>query len=547
MNRSVNWSTTNRVQPVLARAIVCSVLLALSSCAIPNLRLGQPACPVPTTFNGVATPNNSAQLDIKAFFNDPVLTHLIEEAVANNRELKSLNEEVRVAASFVLKGRGAYLPFVGFRGKSELERYSRYTLPGAGVHTDPYMPGRFLPNPLPDHLLSLPFFWQVDIWRELRNGRDAAILRFQAAVEKRNYYVTRLVADVADNYFTLMALDKRYENLNLIIELQQKSLKIAEARYELARSTELPVRRFEAEVRKNESGIALVKQDIIETENRINYLLNRYPQPVVRDSAHFFELNFPLAAGVPAQLLQNRPDIREAERDLEANGLDIKVARAKFFPKLDLSGTAGFESFNPQYLFWGPSTVFNIASEVMAPLINKKAIQAEYIGANAKQLESLYDYQRIVLNAFTEVVNRMAKVENYGTSVTLKKQQVQALEAAVAVATNLFQNARIEYIDVLFAQRDLWDARFEWIQTRQQQLSAFVYTYQALGGGVIIPPYAAPGADPGVPTGHKFFHRLAPPNIQDTCPPTGAPPAAGKIAAPVLPPAVPAAPSQPAS
>jgi NodT family efflux transporter outer membrane factor (OMF) lipoprotein len=491
MNRSGELSNTKRVKHVLARAIVCGMLLVLPSCGICPLRLAQPGPALPTTFNGEASPANSAQLAIKEFFNDPLLTHLIDQALAGNQELKVLNEEVQVARSVILQKRGAYLPFVGYMAGARLDRLSTFTLPGASLHDDPYLPGKFLPNPLPDFLLSLNLLWQVDIWRELRNARDAAQQRYLSAVERRNYFVTHLVADIAENYYELMALDKRLENLDQIIELQEKSLKISMSRLEFARGNRLAVQRFTAEVRKNQSQKLIVRQDIIQTENKINFLVGRYPQAVERISARFYDLTFPLSVGVPAQLLQYRPDIRQAERELEAAGLDVKVARAHFFPRLDITGGIGYEAFNPKYLFWTPDAlIYTIAGGLAGPLINKTAIQAEYLSANAKQLESVYNYQRVILNAFTEVVNRVSKVGNYGRSLAVKRQQVESLVAAVESATQLFNNprldekARVDYLDVLTAQRDLWDARLELIDTRQAQLAAIVNAYQALGGGV---------------------------------------------------------------
>ena len=134
----------------------------------------------------------------------------------------------------------------------------------------------------------------------------------------------------------------------------------------------------------------------------------------------------------------------------------------------------------------------NVAGDLVAPLINKKAIQADYLTANARQLQAVYNYQRVILNAFTEVVNRVSKVENYSKSIEIKKQQLESLEAAVEAATKLFQNARVEYIDVLFAQRDLLDARMVLIETKSEQLSAIVNTYQALGGGAYLLPIPVP-------------------------------------------------------
>jgi outer membrane protein TolC len=275
------------------------------------------------------------------------------------------------------------------------------------------------------------------------------------------------------------------ETLDGTIALQEQSLKVAEAQKEGARGTELAVQRFLAEVRKNQSQKLIIYQEIIETENRINFLCGRYPQPVARDSGVFIDLNLQtLSVGVPAQLLQNRPDIRQAERELEAAGLDVRVARANFFPKVFITSGVGYEAFNTKYLFFTPeSLIYGVAGNLVAPLINKTAIRADYLNANAKQLQALYDYQRITLNAFTEVVNRISKVQNYSRSIEVKKQQLAALESAVDVATKLFQNARVEYIDVLFAQRDRNEARIVLIDTKREQLSAIVNAYQALGGG----------------------------------------------------------------
>ncbi len=247
--------------------------------------------------------------------------------------------------------------------------------------------------------------WQLDIYRQLRNARDAAAQRYVVASERRNFFVTRLVADIAENYYGLMALDKRLENLDRIIELQERSLEIAQARKLAARGTDLPVQRFQAEVRKNQSEKLIVNQDIIQAENRINFLVNRFPQPVERPSpgfSEFFDLKIhDLSVGVPSQLLLNRPDIRQAERDLVAAGLDVKVARVNFFPQLFISGGVGLGSFVISHLFEPNAVLGNITAGLVGPLVNFRAIQAQYLTADARQLQALYSYQRVVLEAVT--------------------------------------------------------------------------------------------------------------------------------------------------
>lgn len=482
-----------RKQRAVAKVVACCLLLVLSGCNIPNLRHPDPLPVLPGDFSGATSENNSAQVGVDEFFNDRVLLELIAEGLASNLELKLRNQEVEIAANEILARRGAYLPFLVGRGRGGVDRNSRFTPLGASEDQLTFPGGGPFPDPLPNTLLSADLFWQVDIWRQLRNARDAAIQRYCEAVEKRNYFITRLIAEIAENYFELAALDKRLVFLGQNIEIQQKSLEVARFQWNAGRGTELAVQRFLAEVRKSESQRLIVRQSIIETENRINFLAGRFPQPVQRTPWDLIKLDSNiLSVGVPAQLLQNRRDIRAAEHELEASGLDVLVARARFYPRLDLGARVGAEAFNPRYLLDPGAFIAGAAGELVGPVINKMAIQADYMNANARQLQALYDYQRTILNAFTEVVNSMAKVQNYGGSVAIKQAQVTALEKSVSVALDLFTSpigeefAKVEYVDVLLATRDLLEARTVLIETKQEQFAGIIYAYQALGGGYVM-------------------------------------------------------------
>jgi outer membrane protein, multidrug efflux system len=487
MNRSMRSSNPKPMKHAIARAIACGImLLVLPSCGIPPLRHSVPGPGLPEEFNGPSSPENSAQVGIEEFYNDRMLTCLIEKALIDNRELKILNEEVAIAGNETLARSGAYLPFISVLSGVGLNRYSRFTEEGAGILDDQYLPGKNFGNPTGNYGAGIGFTWQLDIYRQLRNARDAAGQRYVAASEKRNYFVTTLVAEIAENFYRLMGLDKRLENLDQIIALQEKSLAIAKARFDSGRSPELGVRRFLADLERNYSEKLIINQSIIQGENRINFLVNRYPQRVDRVSTEFYDLNIhPLSIGVPSQLLQNRPDIRQAERELAAAGLDVKVARVNFFPQLVINGTVGLQSLVINHLFEPQAVLGDIAAGLVGPLVNKRAIRAQYLTANARQLQSIYNYQRVILDAFTQVINRVTMVENFSKSIEIKKQQLKTLESAVGFADDLYQNARLEYIDVLIVQRDLRDARVTLIDTKSEQLSAIVNTYQALGGGVV--------------------------------------------------------------
>lgn len=481
-----------RYKAIPAAAVMVIAFIGLPGCClIPNLREAEPGPILPSAypekFPGVQSTENSSDLNIEDFYNDPVLSNLIQQALVGNQELRILAQNVEIANNEILARKGAYLPFVNFGGGAGLLKPSTFTPEGAVEDQLQFLPGQNFPDPLPDFMMAANLSWQLDIWRQLRNARDAAALRYLATAEGRNYVVTRVVAEVAENYFGLLALDKRIEVLDQTIQLQEQSLEVAKAKKAAGQGNELAVQRFQAEVRKNQSEKLVVRQEIIEVENRINFLLGRYPQPVERPTVDFIDLQInTLSVGVPAQLLRNRPDVRRAERELQAAGVDISVARADFFPKVFITGGVGYEAFNTRYLFQPDAFVGRIAGDLVAPVVNLKAIKAQYRTANARQLQAIYEYQRTVLNAFTEVVNRVSKVQNYAQSIEIKKQQLESLRLSVESASSLFQSAQAEYIDVLFAQRDYLDARTVVINTKREQLAAVVNAYQALGGGDVL-------------------------------------------------------------
>lgn len=490
-------ATSSRNNVALRFAIISALLVTIPACHIPNLRGAHHGRHVPGSFNlntgaetdGVIIEESSAEIELHEFFNDPNLCSLIDQAFVENQELKILAEDIQIARNEVYKLRGAYIPFAFFGARAGLDKPGAFTRDGA-VEENLTARGHSFPEPLPEFLVAANVSWEIDIWKKLRNAQGAAYLRYLGTAEGRNYVVTRLVAEIGVNYYELIALDRQLETLDKTISLQEQSLEVAKAKKEAGRGTELAVQRFQAEVRKNQSEKLIITQEIVEAENRINFLTGRYPQAVDRNSAEFFDLSIhPLSAGVPAQLLRNRADIRQAERELQATGLDVKVARARFYPSLILNAGIGYNAFDSRYLFSTPeSLIYNLAGDVVAPVINRNAIKADYFNANAEQLRAVYNYQRTVLNAFTEVINRMSKVDNYGKSLEIKRQQLEALEASVDVATKLFQNARAEYVEVLLAQRDLQDAKVVIIETKKQQLTAVVDSYQALGGGM-MPSY----------------------------------------------------------
>jgi outer membrane protein TolC len=191
-----------------------------------------------------------------------------------------------------------------------------------------------------------------------------------------------------------------------------------------------------------------------------------------------------MSAGIPSDLLLNRPDIKKASLEIEMRKLDLKVAKAQFYPSIGLNAGLGFEAFKSSYLFNAPASVFKgVALDLVGPLINRNAIKAQFKTANSKQIQAMFDYQKVVLSAFIEVANQWSKMDNLRESYTLKQAQVDALTNSIGISLKLFQSARAEYTEVLLVQREALESKMELVETKKEQLVSRVKMYQALGGG----------------------------------------------------------------
>ncbi len=440
---------------------------------------------VPASFNTLTDSTNTAKTSWKSYFTDPYLVALIDTALHHNQELNITLQEIEITQNEIMARKGEYLPFVKLGGGLGVEKVSRYTSQGASDANSEIRPGVETPEVLPDMFVGAMAHWEIDIWHKLRNARKVAVANYLATIEGKNFLVTNLVSEIARSYYELMALDNQLELIKKNVDILNNALLIIRQEKQAAKVTELAVRRFEAEVFKTQSLQYEIQQKIVETENRINFLVGRFPTHVERSSSHFNELTpAKIYAGLPAQLIENRPDVRQATLRLGAAKLDISIAKANFYPSLGLSAGLGFRSYNPLYLVSIPQALMSsLVGDIAGPLINKNALIATYKNANAKQIQAIYDFERTVLNACIEVTNQLSNIDNLDKNYTMKSNQVQALTKSTDISIKLFTSARADYMEVLLTQRDVLEARMELIETRMRQMNALVNTYRALGGG----------------------------------------------------------------
>ena len=441
--------------------------------------------PVPQSYTSAKDSVNSAEIKWKDFFSDKNLISLIDTALKNNLDVLITLQDIEIAKNNVRFRRGLLFPTVTVGGSASIEKTGDYTSQGAGDRSADIIPGEIVPTNLTNYFLGFQASWEVDVWGKLRNAKRAAFSRYLESVEGKNFVVTNLVAEVATTYYELLALDNQLEIIRQTIELQKNALELVKVQKEASVVTELAVKQFEAQVLNSQGMEFDVLQKITENENKLNFLLGRFPQPIVRDKASFNDqVPMQIKSGIPSQLLKNRPDIKQAELELFATKCDVKSVQAEFYPSLNITGLLGFQGFKPSYLFMTPqSLAYSLAGDLVAPLINRSAIKAEFNKAKAYQIEAMYTYQKTILNGYVEVSNELSNVNNLQKSYDQKSKEVDALTQATAISNDLFKSARANYIEVLLAQRDALQSKLELVDTKKQQLNSITNIYKALGGG----------------------------------------------------------------
>jgi len=469
-------------------AIALSLVLASCKAPMATVIKDEVKENIPQNFNQeeqADANNNSGTTPWRQFFTDPNLVALIETSLKNNQELMITLQEIEIAKSGVLAKKGRLTPTVTAGAGAGLKKSGRYTSEGAGDATTEIEPGKEMPDPLGNFEAGLMANWEIDIWKKLRTEKESAVAHYLSTVEGKNFVLSNLIEEVADNYYELLALDNQLDIIQQYIKLQQKALEISKIQKEAAAATELAVKKFEAELAKSKATEYTIRQEITEKENQINALCGRYPQPIVRSKDDFMTM-IPqtVYTGIPSQLLANRPDIKQAELELKSSKLDVEAARKEFYPSLEISATLGLEAFKPSYLVKMPESIaYNLAGELAGPLINKSAIKANFQTADAKQIQALYEYDKTILNAYLDVANLMSKVKNIDQYYKLKSEETQTLEKSIDIANQLFRNSRADYLEVLLNQRDALDAKMELVEAKQKQLSTVVDIYKSLGGG----------------------------------------------------------------
>jgi multidrug efflux system outer membrane protein len=457
-------------------APISALLLALllAGCAVgPNYK--KPDAHAPATFRGGEnSPTNSlGDLPWWQLFQDPSLQSLIQTALTNNYDLRIAAARVEESRAMLAQSRSQYFPQVTYEGATGV---GRNVLGGS-----PYPSGGGV-GKASDFAGSVS--WEIDFWGRIRRLNESARADYFATGEARTNVMISLIANVAQSYFQLLALDEELAIAEDTTNSFGQSLKIFDERLRGGVSSKLETSAAEAALASAAATIPELRRQIAIQENQIRVALGFNPGSVVRRPGALHAESPPeIPPGLPSALLERRPDIRQAEQLMRAANARIGVAQANFYPRVSLTGLFGEVSPELAGLSGGTLAAWSAAGNLTGPIFEGGLLKAQLRQARAAWDESRFEYQSTVLNAFQEVSDALVSRQELASERLEQERAVTAYQEAVKVANQRYLGGQANYYELLQEQQLLFPAQNALTQTLLNQLLASVQLYKALGGG----------------------------------------------------------------
>ena len=453
--------------------LLCASIL-LSGCAVgPNYK--RPVIDSPATFRGDSSSGETSfgDLDWWAVYQDPILQSLIREAITNNYDLLIATSRVEQERALAVQARSQFFPNLEYDGTISRGRNDVFgsIFPNSGATES-------------SALVSLNTFWEFDLWGRIRRLNEAARARVLASKDARNGVMLTLLSDVASDYFRLLELDSELDIDAQTTNSFGDSLSIFRQRMEGGTGSALETSRAEAALADARSATPFVLQEIALTENELCILLGRNPGPIGRSKPDISgQLPPKVPVGLPSQLLERRPDIREAEQLLRAANGDVGESVAEFFPKIGLTAFLGRVSPELSAFTLGSANAWGIAAQTSGPIFEGGRLVGQYRQTKAAKEEAILRYRQSILFAFRDVSDALISRQRLAEIRDQQATEVASLKTAVELSTERYLAGKANYYEVLEAQQQLFPAQLNLARTQRDEMLAVVALYKSLGGG----------------------------------------------------------------
>jgi multidrug efflux system outer membrane protein len=405
-------------------------------------------------------------------FGDPVLNDLVSAALLANKDLLIASARIEEFAGRYGFVRSALFPQVGAGYEASRQRN--------------VASGALDPSTYNSYQAVLTASWEIDIWGRIRRQTEAARAQLLGSEDGRRAVILSLVGSVAGAYVNLRDLDRQLEISRVTAKSRGESYEIFKERYAGGIISLLELSQNQSQYEEALATIPVLEKSIAQQENGLSVLLGRNPGPIARGK-DIDQLTLPaIPAGLPSDILERRPDIQQAEQSLIAANALIGAAKAAYFPTLSLTGLFGYASNSLGNLFDSQSKVWQYAAPISMPIFTAGAIAGQVQAAEAQQQQALFAYQRAIQQAFREVNDALVDQDRTRAQLEAQKRQLGALEQYAGTARLRYENGYTSYLEVLDAERSLFNVQLQYAQSQQVQFQAMINLYKAMGGGWVV-------------------------------------------------------------
>ena len=400
---------------------------------------------------------STAAVSWDQIFTDAILQEWIKLGLEYNTDLKVAEMKLVESQANLMAARRALLPNLSFAASG-------------GVY-----PGSFN--------AQLNSSWNADIFGSLRNSRRKAEAALQQTQAYKDHVKTQLVATIANSYYMLLMLDEQLNISRRTLKTWDENIRAMEALKRAGKTNEAAVLQAKANKLSVEANVLNLEKEVLSVENSLCALLGTVPMSITRGKLEDQILPDALDAGVPAELLSRRPDVRQAEMALAQCFYDVNIARAAFYPNLTLSGALGWTTGNGSIVLDPGSLITNLIASIGQPIFNRGALKAQKEAAEARYKQAVYTFRQSLLDAGVEVNNAITLWQTSKKRVELDKKQIVNLQAAVWNTQLLMKHGNANYLEVLTAQKNLLQAELSEVSDRFGEFQSVINLYHALGGG----------------------------------------------------------------
>lgn len=420
--------------------------------------------PASATDTLVSDTANMGNLPWKEVFRDAKLQALIEEGLANNVDMQAAALRVEEAKVMLTAAKLSYLPTINFTPQGTLSSFDKS-------------------KPSQTYQLPVSASWEIDLFGKILNAKRGQKVAYEQSKYSEQAVRSQIICGIANTYYSLLMLDRQVEITTETAAIYKENVRVMEAMKIAGMTTEAAVAQMRAASHQVEASLLDLKRQVRETENSLAVLLAKAPQPIDRSTLDGQVMPEELTAGVPMQLLENRPDVKMAEMTLAAAYYTTNSARAAFYPGLNITGTAGWTNSAGMAVLNPGKLILNAVASLAQPIFNNGKLIANLKVSKAEEKIAQMNYQQTILEAGKEVSDALYLYDTQNKKLVEDRGQVDQLDKAVTYTKALFQSGDATYLEILTAQQNLLSAQLSEVSDNFQRMQAVINLYSALGGG----------------------------------------------------------------